>query len=33
MLESAFVPDPVLGASHAAVEGAMVKEYLVLLSR
>ena len=32
VLEAAFIPDPVLGASHAAVEEAVVKEYLVYLS-
>ena len=32
VLKAASAPDPVLGASHPAVEEAMVKEYLVFFS-
>ena len=32
VLKAASTPDPMLGASHPAVEEAVVKEYLVFLS-
>ena len=32
VLKVASIPDPALGASHPAIEEAVVKEYLVFLS-